>query len=397
MKKNRVIVIFYIIAFLEMIGANLAHPITPTLIKNYNLPDYFFGVCFAGMAFTNFLFSPFWGKIGGRIGSYKVLFIGCLGYSVGQAMFAVFRSQEAILFARCFSGFFVSGISVCTLTYLVNQSKGESVGKNLALFASLTTIASALGFLIGGFLGEWSLFGTFMVQVAVLAGSGVLFRFLLLNDAETKTLSESNLTTKQIIKQSNPFQAFIDGKVLLQGKTSLIFGATLASFIASVEYDQCFNYYIKDQFGFSSAYNGLLKAMVAIISLVVNMTICIYIMKRFSIKKASVVVLACCSVNMLAIVLAGNIKSFLAVNIFYFALNAIFVPLLQALMAEFTPRYGSSMVMGFYNAVKSMGMVLGALLAGFAYEVTAKLPFVLSTVIFALGSILMFCNLQKKS
>ena len=53
------ILIYYIIVALESLAANLAHPITPTLIQNLNLPDYMFGLMFAGMSITNFLFSPF--------------------------------------------------------------------------------------------------------------------------------------------------------------------------------------------------------------------------------------------------------------------------------------------------------------------------------------------------
>ena len=55
------LLLYYIVVAIESLAANLAHPITPTLIHNLNLPDYMFGLMFAGMSVTNFLFSPFWG------------------------------------------------------------------------------------------------------------------------------------------------------------------------------------------------------------------------------------------------------------------------------------------------------------------------------------------------
>ncbi len=50
--------LFFIAVALESLAANFAHPITPTLIKNLQLPDYSFGMLYAGMAFTNFCFLP---------------------------------------------------------------------------------------------------------------------------------------------------------------------------------------------------------------------------------------------------------------------------------------------------------------------------------------------------
>ena len=54
---------FFLTLVLFNLAANFAHPVTPTLIKNLNLHDYMFGAALAAMLFTNFLLSPFWGKI----------------------------------------------------------------------------------------------------------------------------------------------------------------------------------------------------------------------------------------------------------------------------------------------------------------------------------------------
>lgn len=97
--------LFFIAVALESLAANFAHPITPTLIKNLQLPDYSFGMLYAGMAFTNFLFSPFWAKQVTRLGSRRVLGICCVGYGVGQLLFAIMKTLPTIMFARLLSGF----------------------------------------------------------------------------------------------------------------------------------------------------------------------------------------------------------------------------------------------------------------------------------------------------
>ena len=94
------ILIYYIIVALESLAANLAHPITPTLIQNLNLPDYMFGLMFAGMSITNFLFSPFWGKLADYLQSRSILLIGCVGYGLGQLFFWQATTPLTIMIAR---------------------------------------------------------------------------------------------------------------------------------------------------------------------------------------------------------------------------------------------------------------------------------------------------------
>ena len=67
--------LFFLASILFCLGANFAHPITPTVIQNLGLHDYMFGVAYAGMASTNFLFSPFWGKINVYLSSRKTMLI----------------------------------------------------------------------------------------------------------------------------------------------------------------------------------------------------------------------------------------------------------------------------------------------------------------------------------
>ena len=44
-----------------------------------------------------------------------------------------------------------------------------------------------------------------------------------------------------------------------------------------------------------------------------------------------------------------------------------------------------NLVMGFYNATKSLGSIAGSFIAGGIYAVNAKLPFGITFVIYAVG------------
>ena len=281
-------IFYYIFVGLYALAANLAHPITPTLIQNLALPDYMFGLMFAGMSITNFLFSPFWGKLADYLQSRSILLICCIGYGIGQFFFWQASNAATIMAARCFSGFFVGGISVAMLTFLVNVSSEKDRNRNLTLHATITTVASTFGYFIGGLAGELSLDLSFLLQVILLILCGLGFGLLCSKDHLHSSFRPS---VSQIAKGANPFSAFIAGRQFMTPIFALLFGVALLSMFASTAYDQCFNYYIKDQFGFSSAYNGTIKAVIGVISLVSNMSLCMYIVRKTNVARSNVMIL----------------------------------------------------------------------------------------------------------
>ena len=88
MKYKTRFFLFFFVMVLFNLAANFAHPVTPTVIQDLNLHDYMFGLALAAMMLTNFLLSPFWGKINEYISSRMSLLICCMGYGVAQIWFA---------------------------------------------------------------------------------------------------------------------------------------------------------------------------------------------------------------------------------------------------------------------------------------------------------------------
>lgn len=377
-KKYHLYLFFFVVA-LESLAANFAHPITPTLIKNLNLPDYSFGMLYAGMAFTNFLFSPFWAKQVTRMGSRKVLGICCSGYGIGQALFAIMKTLPTIMIARFVSGFFVGGIMVSFLTYIIHTSTVEQRGRYLALSATFTTVFSAFGYLIGGFTGVVSIPLTFAMQSGVLVLCGIFFIIFLQDDKEDVVASGNPW------RDANPFQAFFDAKQFMTISFAILFFAVFLASTATTAYDQNFNYFIKDQFHFNSSYNGILKAVVGFISLLVNTTICVWLMKKTDVRKSAIAVLGGAGIMLIIVTMLVDIVPFIIVNIIFFALNAMYIPLLQDLCASSASNKNSSMVMGFYNAMKSLGMIVGALFAGFIYAFGPRLSFLYAGIFFLIS------------
>ncbi len=383
MKKVSIKILF-ILVVLYSLAANFAHPITPTFIQELGLHDYMFGVAFACMALTNFLFSPFWGKMSEKYGDGLVFSLCHLGYGLMQIVFGLSKSEWQICIARLVGGFFISGISVSQLLYVLKNSK--EVSKDMAILATLNMVVSPFGFLIGGFLGDWSLLGTFVIQGISLFLVGILGLFVL---GDSYCSNEVKFTGSDL----NPFKDFASSKDILNAFIlSFLISAGVASF-GSTCYEQCFNYYIKDIFGFPSSYNGILKAGVGFIAFVANFTITMKLL-RTNTFKTIIPVFALLFVMLFGICIIEDMIPFIVLNIVFFGMNSIYLPLQQAMLNKFKTKNDGQLV-GLFNAIRSLGMVFGSLVAGFIYEVGPKMSFGLSALAFLMCIFLCIYNYNK--
>lgn len=364
------------------LAANFAHPVTPTVIKNLNLHDYMFGLALAAMMLTNFLMSPFWGKINSYVSARISLLICCCGYGVAQLWFAFATTELMIVLARMFAGLFTGGIFVSFLTYIVNVSKPEDQGKNLTISATIQSVASAFGYMIGGFLGEISIFTAFLAQAVTLIAVGVGFFFICQPDSSG---SLKDVSKKQLVKEANPFQAFADSRKFMSISFALLFAMNVLINFSNTSFDQAFNYYLKDVLGLTSSYNGIIKAGVGLVSFIANMTLCIWIITKTRVKRSMVMITVVCALAAIGTTLSANVGIFIGFSVLLYAGYSVSLPVLQNMIADSSSPEQKNLVMGFYNATKSLGSIAGSLTAGFIYSLNAKLPFMCTFAIYTLA------------
>ncbi|MBE5971025.1 MAG: MFS transporter [Lachnoclostridium sp.] len=383
--KKRFLAYFVVMVLFNM-AASFAHPVTPTIIQDQNMHDYMFGVALGVMLITNFLMSPFWGKINVYISSRSTFLIGCLGYAVAQLWFAFSTTELMVILARMFAGLFTGGIYVSFLTYIVNVANPEDQAKYLTYNATIQSVGSAFGYMIGGFLGEFSVRGTFLIQVACILISGIAFYFICVPDA----VPGAKINGKKLAKEVNPFQAFMDCRLFMTVAFAMLFAVNILINFANTGFDQAFNYYLKDQLGLTSSYNGIIKAAVGFVSFVSNMTICVWIINKTDTKKSMTVLVAICATAALGITVFENMAIFIVLGVLVYAGYSVSLPVIQNMVASQADPAQKNLVMGFYNATKSLGSIAGSFIAGGIYAVNAKLPFGITFVIYAVGVVAAF-------
>lgn len=382
-QKSNNITLFFVAAIVFNMAASFAHPVTPTLIQEYHLNDYMFGVALAVMQCAYFLMSPFWGKLNNYIASRKSMLICCLGYAVGQALFGMARTESMVIFARVFAGMFTGGAFTSFLTYIVNTSSDMERGRNLTIFATIQTVAGAFGYFVGGFLGEVSLNVTFAAQTACLALAGIAFFFICRDD---RPADAGKIEPKRLVREANPFAAFVACRHFMTVLFAVLFASACLYNLGYTAFEQCFNYYIKDALGLTSKYNGLIKGVIGFVSLAANATICMWIIKKTNVRRSIVLVLGLGAVAITGVVFADSTLPFMGISVLFYAIYAVSLPLLQDLVARRAAHTtDSNLVMGFFNSTRSLGGIVGSLCAGFLYSSSPKSPFVFAAIALALS------------
>ncbi len=384
-QKSNNITLFFVAAIVFNMAASFAHPVTPTLIQEYHLNDYMFGVALAVMQCAYFLMSPFWGKLNNYIASRKSMLICCLGYAVGQALFGMARTESMVIFARVFAGMFTGGAFTSFLTYIVNASSDMERGRNLTIFATIQTVAGAFGYFVGGFLGEVSLNVTFAAQTACLALAGRAFFFICRDD---RPADAGKIEPKRLVREANPFAAFVACRHFMTVLFAVLFASACLYNLGYTAFEQCFNYYIKDALGLTSKYNGLIKGVIGFVSLAANATICMWIIKKTNVRRSIVLVLGLGAVAITGVVFADSTLPFMGISVLFYAIYAVSLPLLQDLVARRAAHTtDSNLVMGFFNSTRSLGGIVGSLCAGFLYSSSPKSPFVFAAIALALSTL----------
>ena len=386
--KNRSVLKFFLIYFGFTIVSNFVHSITPAVLQMIQAPSYINGVAFSVMSLCSFFASPFWGKMGDRKPYPQLMAVGFFGYALGQFFFSIARGVPMLLFARVISGLLNGALAVNALSYLISVSDSENRGQYLAMFAMLQSVGTCIGYLIGGVIGDYSLMAVFYAQIGAASVLGIV-TLLVLRDAPGRTLSTEKIDFAKI----NPVTSMTTSMRRVDAAMGVYLAIVFCFGFAMMSYDNYFGYFLRDQFGFPTSYNGYFKALIGIIAIIANSTINMWINKHTDVRKSITVILGLCSVSITAMLLASHsIPAFLGVALLYYTCNAITMPILQVMMMKDEDKSETGTISGLFNAFISLGRTFGPLIAAFAYGLNPLYPFVLAAAMYMIAALLSIRN-----
>ena len=373
--------IMIMIHALQGIAANLAHPITPAYLKSMDFPSTMFGIVFAAMSLTNFAFSPFWGIMSRYIEAKTMLLIGSVGYAAGQAIFGFSSNPLIIIMARFISGAFVSAQFVGTGLYVVEKSNPGDKSKNITKMVTIFSVFGTVGYFLGGYIGDYSLKIPFVIQVLLLITVGLLYYVLLESNP-----TEDKVDVKRVIQSSSPI---IKTDRPLNKKLTMNFWIVFLISTASTSLTQTFSYFIADALNLPSSANGITKGLVGILALLLNFTIAMRIVKSKEVERnISVLFMWITALFIPMVLLKSSALGFMSFGVIAMGFDTMPVSLLQSRTVEYADHDIQGEMVGYHNTMKSLGMILGSLVAGWIYAKNIISPFIMSASLYIVSTLL---------
>ena len=105
---------------------------------------------------------------------------------------------------------------------------------------------------------------------------------------------------------------------------------------------------------------------------------------------------ALCALAALGTLAAPGIGLFVSCSVLVYAGYSVSLPVLQNMVATQSGAGQKNLVMGCYNATKSLGSIAGSLTAGFIYAANVRLPFAVTALIYAVGVAVAAADLVRR-
>ncbi len=379
MKSKISLVFIYFLMGSISLTLNLVHPVTPMFFESISYPDYMFGLAFALMSLGPFLLSPMWGQLSHKYGYPKIMALGLVMYGVGQLLFSFSRAIPLTAFARFISGCFSAATNVSLMLLLSNYFEDIKKGERIALGTAISVSCGALGYFIGGFIGNQHVTYAFYLQIILSFILSALVYFRLKDNYN----QQEHIQIK--LKEINPFRSFIAVRKQMNRSLLLFYILTVLLSFAFVSFETTFNFFIRKIFQLQPIYNGIIRGSVGILALILNITLNKWIAIKFQPKKTLQVYIVFIILTLLSLISVDSVSLFIAAALLYYALDTMLKPIMQLIGTE------SPIIFGGYNSVVSLGMVSGSFSAGYLFTLNPKLPFYLSLLFAGLAFGLSIC------
>lgn len=385
MKREAKKVLFF--SGLIWIIANLHHPVTPSYFTGLNLPDHIFGTSYAAMVFAIFLTSPMWGSIGDKGKRKTTLVLATFLYGLVQMSFSLVDSVLGILLLRLLAGAAAGGFHVGLMSALVDLSGDENRKVIMAKYSAVLSVSSATGFLIGGLLGYFTPQTVFLIQGLCMIALSLGIK-MTLKETNPQMLGDSGKKTKyiwNIIKDAKKSEGIFNPWIII---------FLFITFFVGIAYsgnNNAFNYYLKAELDMKPIVNGVWKALIGIVGLIANLSVNVWIINKTDIKKSMIFILLFNGVFAYLLFLNNEIIPFFFYSFLFFTLYTILLPLLQGFAVEGEMRDVGFMA-GVFNAIKSLGEMVGAVIAGFSYNISSKMPFLIAAISLSIAFLLSVFN-----
>ncbi len=366
--------------FLSSMGFGIILPLLPFYALSLGAQPFELGILTATFALMSLLFSPFFGRLGDRVGRTKVLLIGTFGFMISYLVFAFADSFLMALVARALEGFFAAAIFPAVISLLSDFTSHEQRGPAMGLMMMTFSVGFIFGPALGGFASAVSVRDAFLVA----AGFSLLnFLWIFLRLKEPKEKEESKHLPEK------------EASLLSHLSTPLAFlflSSTIVMFLIG-GFEATMALFLSEKLSFTSVEMGLVFTFVGALMMILQ-PISGNLINRFGELRMIQAGLLFSTAGFFLILFAVDwLTLLIPLGFFVIGNSCVFPSVTSLLTKRVAGKQGA--VIGLNQSFSSAGQIIGPLFGGFLYGIDHSFSFIGMAVV-TMTYFLVFTFVAKK-
>lgn len=371
-----------------MLGFGMVIPIFPFYIEQLGAGGSELGLLVATSAFMEFLLAPMWGSVSDRFGRKPIMIIGMLGNGISLVLFGLSTQLWMLFAARILSGMLSSATLPTSMAYVSDSTSEDNRGGGMGTLGAAMGLGVVLGPVLGGWLSSDSLSTPFFLAASLSIASSLLIYFLLPESLPTEARRHISSDKKRMaIQLSELWRTLVSPfGVLLLIAFLLSFGLT--------NFDAVFGLYALEKFNYSPQQVGTILMVVGIVSIIGKSALTGPLTKKYGESTVIKFSLLSGSIGFIVILLAGTYLTILLATGLFILSKTLLRPTVLSLTSK-QATVGQGTAMGLTNSFMSLGRIIGAILAGFIFDINFNYPYISGSMILFIGFMISIIYLSK--
>lgn len=355
--------------FIAVAGFGIIIPIIPDYLKMIGEGGTAAGLMISVFAGAQLVMSPVAGKWADVYGRRPMIILGLIGFTISMGVFYLSDHLSVLLLSRAIGGVGAALLIPAIFAYVADITSLEQRAKGNSFISAAMSLGIVIGPGIGGFFAEFGIKAPLLVS-AIVSFVAVISSYFLLKEPDR----EPYVAPK--VKESLPRQ-------LLSSTRKPFFFVLVINLVMAfglMSYESVLGLYVSEMFQATPQQIALMVTGTGIVSVLVQLFAVDRLVALFGEMKVVLLFIALASVGFLLSLFAGTYAIFFIVTLVIFLSTSILRPVLNTLVSKMAGNE-QGFAMGMNNAYMSIGNIIGPTLAGIAFDIDMRYPFIMGLVL----------------
>ena len=355
--------------FIAVAGFGIIIPIIPDYLKMIGEGGTAAGLMISVFAGAQLLMSPIGGKWADVYGRRLMIILGLIGFTVSMGIFYLSDNLTVLLISRAIGGVGAALLIPAIFAYVADITTLQQRAKGNSYISAAMSLGIVIGPGIGGFFAEFGL-KTPLLLSAIVSFVAVVSSVILLKEPDrepyVKPAHEESLP-KQLVSSTKKPYFFV-----------LVINLVMA--FGLMAYESVLGLFVSETFAATPQQIAVMITGTGIVSVIVQLFAVDRLVSIFGEMKVVLSFILLAAFGFLLSLFAGTYAIFFAVTLVIFLSTSILRPVLNTLVSKLAGNE-QGFAMGMNNAYMSIGNIIGPTLAGIAFDIDMRYPFVMGLVL----------------